>query len=102
MYQKLHGVTADQLNLSEFEGDDSASIERSANDVQIFLCEPTADVKHQTLFIRKSIDSARHQLASPSAFQRSKGKRRAIEMSLKRLEIQLCAARRIWQIWRIW
>ena len=61
--QKLHSVTADQLYRGKFDGDDSASIERIANDVQVFLREPTADVKDQTLFSRNSIDSVRHWLA---------------------------------------
>ena len=66
MNQKLHSVRADKLKLIKFEGDDPVFIERIANDFQVFLCEPTADVKYQTLFSRKSIDSARHRLASPS------------------------------------
>jgi hypothetical protein len=43
--QKLHRVTADQFYLGEFDGDDSASVERDANDLQIFRTEPAADVK---------------------------------------------------------
>jgi hypothetical protein len=64
--QKLNRVTADQLYLCEFDGDDSAWVERSANDLQIFRRDLTADVKDQTVFRRKSVDSARHWLASPA------------------------------------
>jgi hypothetical protein len=101
--QKLHSVTADQLYRGKFDGDDSASIERIANDVQVFLREPTADVKDQTPFSRKSVDSARHWLASPFVYPHCfKGKRRAIRMQLKGLEIQMSTAWRIWQIWWMW
>ena len=34
--QKLHSVTADQLYLRKFDRDDSASVERDANEFQIF------------------------------------------------------------------
>jgi len=79
--QKLHSVTADQLYRGKFDGDDSASIERIANDVQVFLREPTADVKDQTPFSRKSVDSARHWLASPFVYPHCfKGKRSAVRM----------------------
>jgi hypothetical protein len=58
--QKLHSVTADQLYFSEFDRDDSVPIERDSNDFQIFLSEPTANIKDQTAFRRKSIYSAGH------------------------------------------
>ena len=45
MNQKLHSVTADQLYLREFEGDDSASLDRDPNNLQILRREPTAYVK---------------------------------------------------------
>jgi hypothetical protein len=48
--QKLYSVTADQLQISEFDGDDSAPVKRDANYLQIFLREPSADVSDQTLF----------------------------------------------------
>jgi hypothetical protein len=66
--QKLHSVTADQLYFSEFDGDDSACIERDANDLQIFRREPTADVKDQAPFSRKSVYSARHWPVSPVVY----------------------------------
>ena len=50
--QKLHSVAVHQLYLREFDSDDTASVERSANDLQIFRSEPTADVKEQTLLSR--------------------------------------------------
>jgi hypothetical protein len=61
--QKLHSIIADQLYLSKFDGDESASIERHANEFQIFRCQPTADGQDQALFSRNSINSVRHWLA---------------------------------------
>ena len=61
--QKLHSIIANQLYLGKFDGDESASIKRHANEFQIFRCQPTADRQDQTLFSRNSIDSVRHGLA---------------------------------------
>ena len=76
--KNLHSVTADQLYLCEVDGDDSASVERHANELKIFLCKPAANAKQQTLFSRKSVDSIRHWLARrPFDFN---GNRHAIRM----------------------
>jgi hypothetical protein len=63
--QKLHSIKANQLYLGELDGGDSAFVESGAKDLEIFRREPAADVKDQTLFRRKSVDSARHWLALP-------------------------------------
>ena len=64
--QKLHCISVGQLYLCEFDGNDSAWIERCANDLQILRRELTADVEDQTVFSRESVDSARHWLTSPA------------------------------------
>jgi hypothetical protein len=61
--EKLHRVTVNQLYLCEFDGDDTASLERAANNLQVFRRNPTTHVKNQTVFSRKSVDSAGHWLA---------------------------------------
>ena len=63
--EKLHSVAVHQLYLREFDSDDTASVERSANDLQIFRNESTTHVKEQTLFSPTPVDSASHWLASP-------------------------------------
>ena len=65
--QKLYRVTVGQLYLCQFDGDDPVWVERSANDLQLFRRELTADVKDQTGFRRKSVDSERHWLAPPAS-----------------------------------
>jgi hypothetical protein len=66
-------ASLDQLEFSELDGDDTAVLERGAKYVQIFRCEPTADVKDETLFSRKSIDSPRHWLGAPVRTPRAPG-----------------------------
>jgi hypothetical protein len=64
--QELQGITFDQREFSEFDGDDTTVVERGAKYVQIFSCNPPADVQHQALASRNSVDSARHvSLARP-------------------------------------
>lgn len=58
--EELHGVTVDQLEFSELDGDDTAVIERGAKYVQVLACNPPNDTQHQTLASRKSVDSACH------------------------------------------
>jgi len=48
--QKRHSLTVDQVYIREIDGSDAASVERRANDLQSFRCDPTADVKDHTLF----------------------------------------------------
>jgi len=58
--QELHGITVDQLEFSELDGDDTAILDRGAKYVQIFLSNPPADLQHETLVSRNSVDSAGH------------------------------------------
>jgi hypothetical protein len=64
--QELHSISVDQLEFSEFDGDDTSFLERGAKYVQVFPCNPPTDAQHQTVVRRKSVDSARHvSLARP-------------------------------------
>ena len=54
--QKLHSLTVDQFDLCEIDGNDVASVERGANDLQVLRCDPTADVKDHTLFGGTSVE----------------------------------------------
>jgi hypothetical protein len=58
--QEHHGLTADQFDLCEVDRDDMVFLQRCAKDIQAFPGNPTADVKNDTVFKRKSVDSARH------------------------------------------
>ena len=62
--QEFHGITVDQFDLCELDGDDTAFLQRGAKDIQVFPCNPTTDAKNDTLFNRKSVDSARHGRAA--------------------------------------
>jgi hypothetical protein len=63
--QKPDSFAVDQLQLREFDSNDTAFVERGANDLQIFRPDLTADGKDQTVFRRNVVDSARHRFASP-------------------------------------
>jgi hypothetical protein len=58
--QESHGITIDQLDVRQVDGDDTAILQRVAQDIQVFPLNPTADAKHDTLFNREPVDSARH------------------------------------------
>jgi hypothetical protein len=58
--QERHGITVDQFDLREVESDDTAFLQRGAKDIQAFSGDPTTDAKNDTLFNRKSVDSACH------------------------------------------
>jgi len=58
--QNLHSLAVHQLYFCECDSHNVASVELSANDLQVFRREPPADAKKQTLFSRNSVDSARH------------------------------------------
>jgi hypothetical protein len=58
--QELHGITIDELDVRELDGNDTALLERHAKDVQVFPCDPPADAQNDTLINRKPIDSAGH------------------------------------------
>ena len=58
--QEFHGITVDQFDLREVDGDDTAFLQRGAKDIQVFASNPTTDAQNDTLFNRKPVDSAGH------------------------------------------
>src|SRR4051812_38185366 len=56
-------VPAITLHFRELDGDDAAFLERSAKDFQVFASNPATDAENNTLFDRKSVDSAGHGVA---------------------------------------
>ena len=79
--QEHHGITADQFDLREVDGDDTVFLKRCAKDIQAFTGNPTADAKNDTLFIRKPVDSAGHDAACSPV--RVSGKPNARQNALK-------------------
>jgi hypothetical protein len=67
--QELHGITIDELDLRELDGNDTALLERSAKDFQVLPGNPPTDAQNDTLFNRTPIDSASHArvACSPAA-----------------------------------
>ena len=61
--QEHHGITVDQFDLREVDGDDMVFLKRCAKDIQASTGDPTADPKNDTVFIREPVDSASHDAA---------------------------------------
>jgi hypothetical protein len=54
------GITVDQFNLGEVDGDDTVFLKCCVKNIQAFTGNPTADAKNDTVFIREPVDSAGH------------------------------------------
>jgi hypothetical protein len=75
--QEHHGITVDQFDLREVDGDDTVFLKRCAKDIQAFTGNPTADAKNDTVFIREPVDSAGHNGACCPGARQWQIKRRA-------------------------
>ena len=62
--EEHHGLTVDQLDLREVDGDDTALLTRGAKDFQVVPCNPAADAQNDTPFEPNSVDSAGHRLVA--------------------------------------
>ena len=62
--EEHHGITVDQLDFREVDGDDTALLERGAKDSQVVPGNPATDAQHDTPFDPDSVDSAGHRLVA--------------------------------------
>ena len=52
--EEFPGISIDQLDFRELDGDDTDLLERDAKDVEVFPCKPPSDAENKPLFNRKS------------------------------------------------
>ena len=62
--EEHHGITIDQLDFREVDGDDTALLDRGTKDVQVVSCHPATDAQNDTRFDPNAVDSAGHRLVA--------------------------------------